>query len=142
MKRIAWNKGLTKETDNRVLLNSVNSAKAAKAAYRSGRRKPIKLFGNKNPSYKGGQIVDSQGYVYILTTPNRKYTKRCRLVIEKVIGRKLTSKEQVHHRNRIRSDDRVRNLMVFISNSAHRRFERGGVVKPEEIIFDGKMWVA
>jgi hypothetical protein len=29
-------------------------------------------------------------------------------------------------------------LMAFINDSAHKRFEHRGKVKPEEIIFDGR----
>lgn len=42
-----------------------------------------------------------------------------RLAVEKVLGRELLSTETVHHINGIPSDNRVDNLIVFSSQSAH-----------------------
>ena len=60
-------------------------------------------------------------------------------MVEKYLGRYLDSKWIVHHINNIRDDNRIENLMCFISISAHRRFHGNpNNVKPEEIIFDGR----
>jgi hypothetical protein len=61
-----------------------------------------------------------------------------RLVIEKIIGRYLLPREECHHRNRKKADNRPKNLMVFKNHSAHRLFELGKPVKPGDIIFDGR----
>jgi hypothetical protein len=83
----------------------------------------------------------SHGYILIYK-PNHKYSHRGyipehRFVIEKIIGRYLKPDEEVHHL-RERTNNRPHRLMAFISGSAHKRFERDGIVKPEEIIFDGR----
>jgi len=61
-----------------------------------------------------------------------------REVCSNLIGRQLKKKEEVHHLNNIKSDNRPENLMAFSSKSAHIRFERGGKVLKKEIIFDGR----
>lgn len=73
------------------------------------------------------QVANSRGYV-----------KKSRLTIEQALGRYLTPEEIVHHINKIRDDDRIDNLMAFVSHSAHRRFHYNSLnVKPEEIILAG-----
>lgn len=78
-------------------------------------------------SPEDGQFIH-KGYVYVLCPdhPHRtqaRYVKRSRLVVEKTLGRYLTSKEQVHHINGVRSDDRPENLQV-VTLSEHNRTHR------------------
>ena len=84
----------------------------------------------------------SYGYVLIYKPKHphrdiRGQMREHRLVIEKQIGRYLLSKEEVHHFGK-KDDNRPENLMAFVSKSAHRRFEMGGIVIQREIIFDGR----
>ncbi len=69
---------------------------------------------------------------------SHNYIFEHRLVIEKQIDRYLQAGEPVHHINKIRNDNRPENLMAFISDSAHQRFEKGGKYSQIEIIFDGR----
>jgi uncharacterized protein (DUF1330 family) len=89
----------------------------------------------------GGRFLDKDGYVMILSVdhPNkngRGYVQEHRLVIEKKIGRYLNKEESVHHKNKNKQDNSLENLMLFKNISAHRRFESGGIVNAEEIIFN------
>lgn len=50
----------------------------------------------------------------------KKWEPEHRLVVEKSIGRKLTSKEDVHHINGDKTDNRLGNLQV-VTRSEHRK---------------------
>ena len=76
-------------------------------------------MGERHPSYKGGRRT-SQGYVLVLhpDAPNRRNGKtnevlEHRLVMEQHLGRKLKDKENVHHKNGIRDDNRIENLELW-----------------------------
>ena len=88
--------------------------------YRISRRgkKCIGLSGNRNPMWKGGKIIDSHGY-RMLKRPNHPNTKQSgyvyehRLVMEKHLGRYLKDNEFVHHKNQIKTDNRIENLQLM-----------------------------
>ena len=77
-----------------------------------------------NPNWKGGIVKDKRGYIYILQPDNPSsdkdgYIYEHRLVMEKHLGRHLIKGEIVHHINKIKSDNRIENLMLFSSQSEH-----------------------
>ena len=80
--------------------------------------------GAKNPNWKGGRVVDPRGYVLIRVGKDhhladvRGYAYEHRLEAEKKIGRKLKSKEQVHHR-KSRSDNAHKDIDVKKNRAAH-----------------------
>ena len=89
--------------------------------------------GKKPWNYKGFWRND-QGYKIV-----NGRVREHRLVVEKVIGRELHTFEVVHHVNEIRDDNRIENLMVFRSNTAHLRYHRGLPVADSDITFKGVM---
>jgi hypothetical protein len=99
--------------------------------------------GENSLAWKGGRCKHSGGYIMIYS-PNHPYATRNRvlehrLVIEQQIGRYLTPEEIGHHLGE-RDDNRPNMLMGFINDSAHHRFHKNpNNVKPEEIIFDGRL---
>lgn len=107
-------------------------AKKGKKASKETKKKMSKNSATKGRyrefaiSWKGGQITNN-GYILIYQPSHpfargNGYIKRGRLVIEKHLGRYLTLKEVIHHRNEIRDDDRIENLKLFANQSKHRKF--------------------
>lgn len=110
--RKVWNKGLTKETDERI-----------KRYFSDGRK------GEKGPTWIGGRLETSTGYIWIYF-PDHPYCSKTgyvfehRLVMEKHLGRVLLPTEVVHHINGNPGDNRIENLMLFSSNSDHMRYHK------------------
>ena len=119
-----------------------NKGKKGYSTLKKGKKFP-QFSGKKHPLWKGGKFKDRYGYILIYKpkhpfAQDGRYIPEHRLVIEKQIGRYLLSKEEGHHLSNIKDDNRPKNLMAFVSKSAHRRYEKGGQVNPSEIIFDGR----
>lgn len=86
--------------------------------------------GENNPSWKGGKQTLSDGYVAVMVKPDDKfygmawkrskggsdYVLEHRLVMARSLGRPLEKHETVHHKNGIRSDNRIDNLELWASN--------------------------
>ena len=150
-----WNKGVpqTLEAKEKNRLSHLGSK-----AYWYGKKIPksIKLKMSKNrrgkytgknsPSWRGGRTISGDGYVLIKNlkhpySDKNNYIREHRLIIEMCLGRYLKLTEVVHHINEIRHDNRIKNLILFISNSAHCKFHRNpNNIKPEEILFDGRKY--
>ena len=77
------------------------------------------MFRENNPNWGGG-LTRSNGYILESRDGVRRFQHR--LVAEKMLGRPLTGKEVVHHKNGIRDDNRPENLQVLPSNAAHMKF--------------------
>lgn len=103
--------------------------------------------GEGHPEWKGGRVVTKAGYVKLWCPehptcvrtnerraarangkyfPKAKYVWEHRLVMEKSIGRFLSSKEVVHHLNGVTSDNHLENLVLFGSNAEHLKVDLAG----------------
>lgn len=78
---------------------------------------------SENPNWKGGKRKDEKGYIRLaIDSTTNTYVYEHRLIMEKKIGRYLHHWEVVHHINGIKDDNRIENLILFPTKSAHRRF--------------------
>jgi hypothetical protein len=81
-----------------------------------------------NPFYETGRSIDKSGYVLVLHPDRPGYIREHRLVMQQHIGRELLPGEVVHHRNGVRDDNRIENLLLYASNADHLRDELTGRV--------------
>jgi hypothetical protein len=81
--------------------------------------------GPKNPNWKGGRIIASNGYVLIKVgrdhhlADSRGYAYEHRLRAEEKLGRKLEPGEQVHHVDDTKTNNGASNLKVKESRAEH-----------------------
>ena len=105
-----------------------------KASEARKQKQRIAQFGAKGSNWKGGRY-EQQGYIFVHSPKHPfknsdGYVLEHRLVMEKHPGRYLTPKEIVHHRGikypmdslKNRSDNRIKNLKLFPSNSSHMKY--------------------
>ena len=77
--------------------------------------------GKDHYRWKGGRINSGNGYISIksINHPNATksgYIPEHRLIMENHIGRLLLPKEEVHHKNGVRDDNRIENLELWTSS--------------------------
>ena len=117
-------------------------SEACRLAYEKGRRRPHRLMGASNPSWKGGRTRRSDGYILILhpdhpRADERNYVYEHIVIAEKKIGRLLTDNEVVHHINGAKNDNRPKNLQVvkdvdhrcFHAELRHKNQKGGGLIE-------------
>ncbi len=86
--------------------------------------------GKKNPNWRGGRTIASNGYVLIKVgighhlSDVRGYAYEHRVVAEKNIGRMLRDGEQVHHIDGNKQNNSPDNLQVVGSMAEHRLLHR------------------
>jgi len=85
--------------------------------------------GRLNHKWKGGIKHHKKGYIYT-KNGNIKYQKMVgkngyvlehRIKMAQKLGRNLTKKEVVHHKNSIRNDNRIHNLQLMTENQHNQK---------------------
>jgi len=121
----------SKETKNKISESHKDNkhseeTKLQMSKFRKGKDNPMYgRIGKLSPSWKGGRTI-KRGYVY-LRVPNHPYNNEGyvaehRLIMEKKLGRYLKPKEEVHHENEIRDDNREENLRLFPTKGEHMTY--------------------
>lgn len=88
------------------------------------------LTGPDNPNWRGGRVVDPRGYVLIRVGKDhpladvRGYAYEHRLVAQASADHPLTTGEQVHHRDEVKSHNEPANLELMPSVRHHRLLHR------------------
>lgn len=89
--------------------------------------------GSGHPNWKGGRMVDKDGYVTIWM-PDHPMARKSgrilehRLVMEKALGRGLKEEEVVHHKDGNKQNNHPDNLELFGCNGDHLAHELKGRV--------------
>jgi len=131
-----WYHGAQQRTRAKVRACTVCGREFLFSVYRSGamqcsqscgqkafnKANPARFRGDNSKRWKGGKQT-RHGYMFIHQPEHpscqgnkRAYVAEHRLVMEKMIGRYLTSDEQVHHKNGVRSDNRPENLELWVGH--------------------------
>lgn len=84
--------------------------------------------GEKGANWRGG-MKKHKGYnkVYKPDHPfcdSQGYVLEHRLVMENHIGRYMTQKEEVHHIDRNKQNNKIENLMLFENHARHTQYEK------------------
>lgn len=75
---------------------------------------------HRHPAWKGGSCINKSGYKIIYIGVN-KHQQEHRYIMEQRLGRVLHKFEHVHHKNGIRTDNRLQNLELWASHPPGQR---------------------
>lgn len=94
-------------------------------------------IGDKASNWKGGRKITQKGYVFVLKRDhprakrNEGYVFEHILVMEKTLKRFLHDGEIVHHKNEIKSDNRIENLELM-THGEHTKLHHIGAKRSIE----------
>jgi len=84
--------------------------------------------GKDHSSWKGGKTINPAGYIfqkvdaYHPRKNDKGYVFEHILVMEKYLGRYLILKEEIHHLDFVRTNNKIENLYLFKNRSKHQKY--------------------
>ncbi len=106
--------------DTRDKISAAHSGKILSREHREAISHGLvgKMSRENNPGWRGGEHRRSDGYVCIRMPGHHRaysngYVKRCVIVIEAKIGKRIAEHEVVHHKDGVRDNDSPENLEVM-----------------------------
>ena len=119
------NKGLKHSKEVCERISQIHKGKSVTAETREKISKSHKGVYRNKSEFGGHRKQRTDGYISVYAPNHEKATKdgyvmEHILIAEKHIGRQLTENEEVHHKNKIRNDNRIENLMVM-TKAEHAR---------------------
>ena len=107
--------------------------------------------GKKHIRWMGGKYISKgkhKGYVMVyvhndhsfisMANPKRPYVPEHRLIMAEHLGRCLNSSEHVHHKNGIKTDNRIENLEITTNSQHHKDHHRGYIDGYQKGFIDGQ----
>ncbi len=94
------------------------------------------IKGDKHPNFKTGTSISTGGYIYERCDGHPRATKQGYyvfqhiLVMEKYLKRYLQSDEVVHHKNHIKTDNRIENLELMTKKQHSKEHTNNGDFNP------------
>lgn len=79
--------------------------------------------GDKASNWRGGKGIMSNGYVRITVGVGERALEH-RIVMENYLGRRLKSREHVHHINGDKEDNRIENLLLTNASDHSKHYSR------------------
>lgn len=134
---------LGNEDLSKILNRSVNSIQHKATRLKLYKDKEVNKIirsraveGENSSSWKGGKKLNKKGHVLILKkghplADKTGYVLEHRYVMCEHLGRILTPKEIVHHKNHIKTDNRIENLEIM-SNAEHTILHHKGQKRSKE----------
>jgi len=104
-------------------------------------------YGERNGNWKGGRRVNGNGYVevrigredfFFPMATHRFYVREHRLVMARHLGRCLQPWETVHHKNGIKTDNRITNLSLQTAHTHSKDHSQGYLDGYEKGLVDGR----
>lgn len=85
--------------------------------------------------WKGGRYLDKAGYMLTKCPEHPGYIQEHRLMMERSLGRNLLPDETVHHKNGVRTDNRIENLELWSKKHGKGcRYQDLSVLQLDELI--------
>jgi len=110
--RILENNGIGRRTSSE---QTINARKLGRGDYSKQKELASKNWqGRNNPRWKKIGSKRDNGHGYILIKTKSGWVEESRLIAEKILKRKLTKDETIHHINGIKNDNRLKNLFLML----------------------------